>query len=209
MSQPITGRRERRKQDRRQIIVEAARVAFFADGYAGMSMSGLLTVIGGSKATLWGYFRSKEELFAAVLDDVIAVYRDQMEDLVSARGPLHETVRTFCLDMLGKLLAPDPLATWRLVVTESGRSPEIGRIFYQRAVKPTETALAGYFSEQIALGHLRDAEPMLMVELLTSLCAGQQARLLWGLASADDIAIERKADEFTALFLRSFGPEPT
>jgi TetR/AcrR family transcriptional repressor of mexJK operon len=208
MSSTTLGRRESRKQDRRQAIVEAARAAFFAEGYTGMSMSGLLKVIGGSKATLWSYFRSKEELFAAVLEDVIAVYRSQMEEMVAARGPLHETLRAFCSGMLRKLVAPDPLATWRLVVAESGRNPEIGRIFYQRAVHSTERALAQYFSEQIAIGQLREASPLLMVEMLTSLCAGQQARLLWGLASADEVAIEQKASEFTEVFLKSFGVTP-
>jgi TetR/AcrR family transcriptional repressor of mexJK operon len=84
------GRREARKLDRRKAIVDAARRAFLDDGYAATSMSGLLKTLGGSKATLWSYFRSKEELFAAVVADVTAEFRKELEDARHLLLQLHE-----------------------------------------------------------------------------------------------------------------------
>ncbi|MFY0108264.1 TetR/AcrR family transcriptional regulator, partial [Acinetobacter baumannii] len=79
-------RREARKQDRRQAILDAARTSFFEQGYDGTSMSGLLATLGGSKATLWSYFRSKEELFAAVLDEATAAHRGSLLECIDPSG---------------------------------------------------------------------------------------------------------------------------
>src|SRR5947208_8772182 len=55
------------KDERRDAIVAIAREAFAADGYAGTSMSSIAARLGGSKGTLYSYFKSKEELFIAVV----------------------------------------------------------------------------------------------------------------------------------------------
>src|SRR3954454_5258233 len=121
-------RREARKQDRRQAIIEAARVSFLDHGYAGTSMSGLLKTLGGSKATLWGYFRSKEELFAAVIEEVSLQFRAEIQDALATEADLEQSLVAFCHTFLRKITSPDGQATWRLVVAESGRFPEVGRI---------------------------------------------------------------------------------
>src|SRR3546814_10314431 len=52
---------------RRKAFVDAAREGFFANGYAGTTMSSIASTVGGSKTTLWSYFPSKEALFEAVV----------------------------------------------------------------------------------------------------------------------------------------------
>src|ERR1700722_19260332 len=52
---------------KRRAIIEVAREAFLARGYAATSMSEIAAKLGGSKGTLYNYFRSKEELFSAFI----------------------------------------------------------------------------------------------------------------------------------------------
>src|SRR3546814_10973530 len=59
---------------RRKAFVDAAREGFFANGYAGTTMSSIASTVGGSKTTLWSYFPSKEALFEAVVDDIVDYY---------------------------------------------------------------------------------------------------------------------------------------
>ena len=47
--------------------------AFLAEGYAETSMSSVAAKVGGSKATLYNYFKSKEELFAAFMIDTCQI----------------------------------------------------------------------------------------------------------------------------------------
>ncbi|OYW88264.1 MAG: TetR family transcriptional regulator, partial [Sphingobium sp. 32-64-5] len=51
-----------RTDDRRQAILDVATEMFREVGYARASMAAISARIGGSKGTLYGYFKSKEEL---------------------------------------------------------------------------------------------------------------------------------------------------
>ncbi|HEY2834957.1 MAG TPA: helix-turn-helix domain-containing protein, partial [Rhizomicrobium sp.] len=57
------------RDERREAILKVAHTAFLSDGYAATSMSAIAAKVGGSKATLYYYFPSKEELFLAVIDE--------------------------------------------------------------------------------------------------------------------------------------------
>jgi AcrR family transcriptional regulator len=195
------GKRETRKLERRAAIVAVARRAFLDEGYAATSMSSLSQTLGGSKATLWSYFRSKEELFAAVIEDVTHAFRERLAGELRAVGDPRMTLVAFCRGFMNKAAVPDALATWRLVVSESGRSPEVGRIFYERAASHIHRALAGYIGSQIDAGRLRAEDPVRMAQLLMGMCGTQQTRSLFGLEMEDrDTAAERFTDYFLRLF---------
>ncbi len=198
------GKREARKQDRRRAIVAAARRSFLEEGYAATSMSGLLSELGGSKATLWSYFRSKEELFAAVIEDVTVDFREELERGLLASADLETTLVTFCRSFMQKTAQPDAVGAWRLIAGESGRFPELGRIFYERAAMRVEHALAGYLRGQIAAGSLRDEDPVEMAQMLLGLCTTQHNRRLWGISPDAPATVERDARRFTGYFLRLF-----
>ena len=55
------------KDDRKSQILEIALEMFLKEGFAAVSMSSIAARVGGSKATLYNYFASKEELFAATV----------------------------------------------------------------------------------------------------------------------------------------------
>lgn len=200
-------RRELRKQDRRQAFVDAAHASFLEHGYAGTSMSGLIKEVGGSKATLWSYFRSKEELFAAVIKDVAASFVAELEGLLPAEGAdPRPALVNFCRRFLEKIATPHATATWCMVVAESGRSPEIGRIFYENAASRTQAALQTFIRRHIELGNLADENPVRMAETLMNLCIAQHTRTLWGLGPPTPECIAGDAERYTTWFLRAYAP---
>lgn len=201
-------RREARKQDRRAAIIAAARRSFLDDGYAATSMSALLTTLGGSKATLWTYFPSKEELFGAVIADVTAAFRSQVMGELMTPGDLEPTLVNFCRSFMNKTAHPDAVAAWRLVVAESGRFPEVGRIFYQQAAHHIERALADYIARQIEAGRLRDEGAIDMARMLIGMNAAQQNRRLWGVEPAGVDGMDGEARRFVDYFLRLFALRP-
>lgn len=198
------GKREARKQDRRDAIVAAARRSFLDDGYAATSMSGLLKTLGGSKATLWSYFRSKEELFGAVIADVTAAFREQVRSELLTPGEMEATLVNFCRSFMNKTAHADGVAAWRLVVAESGRFPEVGRIFYEQAAGHVERALSDYIAQQIAAGRLRDEGALNMARVLIGMTAAQQNRRLWGVEAAGTEELDTLAHRFVGYFLRLF-----
>ncbi|MFD1949712.1 TetR/AcrR family transcriptional regulator [Sphingomonas arantia] len=203
-SERPVGRRESNKQDRRQAIIEAARRAFLDDGYAATSMSGLLKTLGGSKATLWSYFRSKEELFAAVIEDLTSAFSAELEGGLQKPADLERTLSVFCACFMETTALPDTVAAWRLIVGESGRFPELGRIFYEQAAMRIETALANYLRDQVAAGRLRDENTVRMAQTLIGFCANRQNKRLWGVEPTDEDGVDADAVRFTRYFLRLF-----
>lgn len=203
--QKAPGRREAAKQERRQAILAVARYSFLENGYAATSMSAIASQLGGSKSTLWGYFPSKEDLFAAVLDDATGAFRAVLHDVLAPEGDFAETVHIFCRRFMEKITRQDALQLHRLVAAETTRFPEVGRIFASRGPEPTQQLLAGYLTAQIALGHMRDEDPVRAAGALVSLCTGRfHHRLLWGTVTVQPGDVEAEADYAARVFLSAF-----
>jgi AcrR family transcriptional regulator len=66
------------RQARTQQILEAARQVFAEQGFHGARMSDIAQTIGVSQGTMYHYFRSKDELFLAVLN----VWNEQIKTIV-------------------------------------------------------------------------------------------------------------------------------
>lgn len=202
------GKREARKEERREAILTIAKRVFLDQGYSGASMSAISAELGGSKGTLWSYFPSKEELFAAVLDDATKDYRAQLADVLKPGEDVSAAVRQFCRGFLAKVCSPDGLRLHRLIASEVARFPEIGEIFYRRAPLPTQQMLADFFERAMDAGQLRREEPLFAARVLASLCLGVQQRMIWGfqLSAAER---DREALQVADIFLRAFDPAGT
>lgn len=200
------GKREARKEERREAILAIAKRVFLEHGYAGASMSAISAELGGSKGTLWSYFPSKEELFAAMLDDATKDYRTQLADALKPGEDVRAAVREFCRGFIAKVSSCDGLRLHRLIAAEVGRFPEIGDIFYRRAPLPTQQMLAEFFERAMEAGTLRRADPLFAARVLAALCLGVQQRMIWGqeLTAAER---DREAGEMAEVFLRAFAPD--
>jgi AcrR family transcriptional regulator len=199
------GRREAAKQERRQAILAVARNSFLENGYAATSMSAIASQLGGSKSTLWGYFPSKEDLFAAVLDDATGAFRAALRDVLAHEGDFAETVHAFCRGFIEKVTRQDALQLHRLVAAEATRFPEVGRIFASRGPEPTLQLLAGYLATQIVAGHMHDEDPVRAAGTLVSLCTGRfHSRLVWGTITLQPGDIEAEAEHAARVFLKAF-----
>ena len=203
---PSPSKREARKQDRRLAILCVAKRTFLENGYSGTSMSAIAAELGGSKATLWSYFPSKEDLFAAMLDEATHAYRQQLTDVLKPSDDVRATLMEFARGFLTKVTSPDALRLHRLVAAEVGRAPEVGEIFYRRAPQRTRQLLTEFVAEAMAAGQLRDEDPADAARVMTALCTGGlHQRLIWGQDEATPERIEAEAQRAVEVFLRAFG----
>jgi AcrR family transcriptional regulator len=177
------------------------------NGYARMSMSGLVATLGASKATLWSYFRSKEELFAAVLEEAAGAYGRALAERLMLSDDLRSGLFTFSRDLLAKMLSHEGLELSRLITAECVRFPEISKLFETQAVGPVEGSLLAYLRRHIDEGGLRQDDPSRMSRTLIALCQGAQQRRLWGLETMDDERIDAEASWVADVFLRAYGAE--
>lgn len=204
------GRRAQRRAERREAIVDVAYRSFMEQGYAATSMSAIAAELGGSKATLWNYFPSKELLFAAVMDRGVETFQTNIARELNGQGDLEEILGRFARAFLRKITAPDGIKLYRMIVAEAGRFPELGRIFQERAVGRTRAVLAGYLAGVMASGKLRAGDPLNAAYQLLGLCTiGTQQQMLFGqIEQALPETIELEGRAAVTLFLRAYAPEP-
>lgn len=125
------GRLGRQSPDeRRENILAVAADAFALEGYGITSMSSIAARLGGSKATLYKYFASKEELFQAVMQRKCEAVIGPLVELVDNSPDLTTLLTGFGKVFLRRLCQPDAIVIHRTVHAEAERFPEVARTFF-------------------------------------------------------------------------------
>ncbi|CCG08697.1 TetR/AcrR family transcriptional regulator [Pararhodospirillum photometricum] len=197
-----------RKASRRAAILETARALFFERGYADTPMSLVACQVGGSKSTLWNYFPSKRDLFAAVLDEVTTRLQAESFQALNPDLEMAEALYRFCLGFVSMILSEEAICLHRMVTAEARRFPELGTMFYERGPKITHRRLAEYLNRAMDAGQLRAGDPLLAARHLTSLCQGWTlAYRLWNVgAPPSSHVIADEVRQGLAVFLRAYAP---
>lgn len=200
-------RREANRLSRREAMLDVAARSFLDHGYAATTMSAIAAALGGSKGTLWSYFASKEVLFAAVIERVTDAFRAELSLILNPRDGVEPALRRFCAEFLRKITSPEAIALNRLVIGETARFPEVGRIFYERAPRQTQLLLAGFIEQAMESGELRCDDALAAARQLTGLCmhGGHQRMLMGVIDGLSPEEIQAEADRATYTFMRGYG----
>jgi len=195
-----------RTEDKRQEIVAVAAQLFQEFGYDRTSMSLISQRLGGSKATLYGYFKSKEELLLATLDYDISEGADKlMNDLLGART-LREGLIELGRSYLERRLSPRPISNVRIVSTQPEESG-IGAIFYDNILKRAWERLSARFELMMDDGVLRRADPWIAAMHWKGMVEADMfdRRLLGAIVEPDPKEIDRFAVAAADAFLQVYG----
>lgn len=141
-----------RTEEKRQEIVRIAARLFDELGYERTSMSAIAARVGGSKATLYGYFASKEDLLRAALDyDVSEEAERLIQEFLAEKDLRSGLVRLGIAYLNGH---PSRSATIRTVAYQP-----IAREFYENVLRPAWQRLADRFATMMKEGRLKFADP--------------------------------------------------
>jgi TetR/AcrR family transcriptional repressor of mexJK operon len=196
------------QDERRAMILATARAVFLKHGYGGTTMSAISTAVGGSKTTLWSYFPSKEELFTAVVDDVVEHFGCSLTIELSPDLPVAEMLEHFAAAMLSTMLSPPIVGLYRLVTGEVGRFPELGQLFYERGPRRGKARLANYIEQAMADGRLRKGDPAQASRQFSAMCQSNSFQLaLFGIGTPKPDTVARDITAAVDSFLRAWGPE--
>lgn len=159
---------------KRASIVAIARAGFFAQGYGATSMSSIAARVGGSKTTLWSHFRSKEDLFAAVVDDIVERYGAALSIDLPVDAPVAQTLERFAAALMATILSAPIIDLHRLVTGEAGRFPELALVFWERGPRIGTARLATYLAGAMADNRLRRGDPMRAAGQFVALCQAEK-----------------------------------
>ena len=186
-----------RTEDKRQAILEVALTVFRQMGYERASMAIISRQLGGSKGTLYGYFRSKEQLFEVAMKSAFEGPGDQIMGLLDPhQADVRATLRRFAKAYLAFIVGRDVLAMSRTAIAE-GYASALGPQLFDNGPGRALSKMSAYFAEAIELGKFRKASPeMAAIHFKGLIEAGFLEEALFGARTLDDNAVDEAVDVF-------------
>jgi hypothetical protein len=103
--------------------------------------------------------------------------------------------------------SPGPRAIYRIVVGESGRFPELGRVFYENGPRRVLERFADYLQDATERGVLNVPHPRVAAEQFFGLLHGaDHLRRLLGLDDPKAPDLDRIVDSAVDIFLKAYAP---
>jgi TetR/AcrR family transcriptional regulator, mexJK operon transcriptional repressor len=204
-----TTTRTRRLEARREQLIAAAERHFLQYGYAQTSVNAIVREAGGSLATLYAEFSSKEALFESVLSARTAKFfpgeRSALADSPDAPTQLCD----LATHMLRRMLSDSGLAVYRIAVHEAPRFPALRKAMLEVGMAGLLNRTACYLRELANRGVLRiDAGEDAARVAASQFIALVQGQLLVRAACGEKISAQCREDHVAAAvsaFLKIYG----
>ncbi|MGC2083827.1 MAG: TetR/AcrR family transcriptional regulator [Bradyrhizobium sp.] len=199
------GRPQLRSDDEtRQIIYEAARHEFAANGFAATSTEKVARRAGVSTKTLYRLIPSKTELFEGMVSDRLDRFLADVNLRTAARyDDIEQALTAALLACMDLVLDPEVVALQRIVLQETGNT-SLARTYYKDGILRTATTLASWLKRQVKQGLIQLDDPDEVAGMLIGMVASspQRATVYGGLPLPARAEIEKRVATCARLFLR-------
>lgn len=193
---------------KKQAIMDAAWKVFADKGYERTTVEAIVAVCGGSKATVYSYFKSKQDLFLqASFERAKELSAHSFLDF-PAYPSLRESLLAFGLSYLRFYLNSDLIEIFRLAASEGKKLP-FGTMLYEKCFTTSWGKVAVYLEEQIRPERLFPGKGWTAAMHLRGLLDGDTL-LKHSWAVEEDLSPEeaqRLTDAAVTAFLRIYAPE--
>ena len=198
-----------RTEEKRREIVKVASDLFMENGFDRTSMSMISEKVGGSKATLYGYFHSKEEILQEVLVYDVTEEADRLMNEFLSEKDLRNGLVKLGVAYMTRRLSAAPIANVRMVATQPNGS-EIGKRFYETVLRPAWRRLASRLELMMDEGILKRADPWITAMQWKGMCEWDmfEKRLLGAIPAGDPKEILTAATHAADSFLTLYAAEP-
>ena len=196
LSKPRLGSRGRPEESRAAILQAAVR-EFSREGIAGARTDAIARAAHVNKALLYYYFKDKDTLYSAVLDQVFGGLTDSIQAALSTDLPPREKLLAYVgahFDYIaGHPLYPR-IVQGEMMRAARGRAPQLERIVKQYFV-PLFRKVAAVIEEGQATGEFRSVDPMHFVPSMIAVIVFHftNAPVLRMIAGIDPFSPERIA----------------
>ena len=218
----------RRTEAKRNAILDVAREVFRKKGYQGTSMSEITEKVGGSKATIYGYFKSKKLLFEAVMNSMsvenasqfasasggtVSVIPEEnasriaqvVDEMLASSDDIRTTLYDFSRRFISMICQPEFLESYRLIV-ESSPKTEMGKNFYEKDRGYVIGSLQQCFEAYMAKGELCKEDAGVAAQIFLSLIQGLIfEHHLFGFRRMSRSEIQKRTRQSVDAFLKIYG----
>lgn len=197
---------KKRSDVKRQAILDAAYALFREKGFEKTSVAEINARAGGSKATIYSHFRSKEEIFVECMFALAERYLEgTLGDLQGPTDDVIAALQAFGESFLRLVCSAEMVSLRRLMIAEAERAG-IGKLFYEK-LKRIREQVALFIAKVMADGRLRAGDADLAASQLRALLEAElfEPLLLYGSdGGPDEEAITSAAGRAVDTFLRAY-----
>jgi TetR/AcrR family transcriptional repressor of mexJK operon len=147
--------RARQLAARREQLIAVAEQLFLQNGFANTSVNAIVREAGGSLATLYAEFGSKESLFESVLSERAARFFPEESSAPKESLDAQAELRALATQMLKRMLSDDGLAVYRLAVHEAPRFPALRKALLEVGMPGLLDRTASYLRTLVDRGALK------------------------------------------------------
>jgi AcrR family transcriptional regulator len=196
------------RKRRREAILNIAREVFAEDGYSSASMSHIASRLGGSKGTLYNYFKSKEDLFQAHVQDRCDRHVRETFGQQPIGGDPTLVLMDLGVRILESLMSEEATAFYTLIVSEARRDPSIGHAFYESGPRFGIQRIAEFLEGARAKGLIAAEDCVQAAEDYLSLLHGglHWKRVLNVIPIPTPEEIRAEAERVARTFMRAYAP---
>ena len=149
----------RRKDDRPAEIISAAVVTFAERGYAATRLDDVAARAGVSRATVYLYFRSKEDLFKAVVRQLIVPLVEGKSSVDASPTSSADLLRRFIGSVPEAIESTGLAVIPKLVIAESNNFPELARFYFKEVPSRARRTIAALVRRGIERGEFAAVDP--------------------------------------------------
>jgi AcrR family transcriptional regulator len=148
----------RRKEDRPQEITRAALEAFAENGYAATRVTDVAERAGVSKGLLYLYFRTKEDLFKAVIRSFVSPRIDALKiEIENTELTAEEYFRGPFLEFAKQVPKSPARILVRLMIAEGAKHPDLTNWYRENVVAHGLSALQSLIQRGVRNGEFRES----------------------------------------------------
>jgi len=155
MKPQIETRWKRRKDDRPTEIMAAALDCFKERGFSATRLDEIASRAGVTKGTLYIYFRSKEDIFKAVVQNFLAARITALGLRVEESRSTEELLRELIAHFLAEVFDTPISVLPKIIITEAGNFPELAKFYYDTVVSNGMQLIASLLKRGIDRGEFR------------------------------------------------------
>jgi TetR/AcrR family transcriptional regulator, mexJK operon transcriptional repressor len=140
---------------KRQSIIAAARVLFFAEGFEDVAIEHIAAKAGVSKVTIYGHFGTKNAIFETVVAGELERVSSALDALPSTAKILRDRLIDFGTELMVYLTSPELMSLERLLMAQAERQPDMARALLDAGPRHCHRKLAAHLAHaNEEAGHL-------------------------------------------------------
>ena len=148
---------------RYELIVKTALDLFLKNGYEKTSLSDIVAISGGSLASIYTFFESKEGLFQAIIEQEIDALIKEVDERIDLKisHSLEEFLTKFATIIFSIVCTKKNISLGRIMISEGSKNGgKLGRVFLDQILNRIDLVLINFFERDEIKAQLNPKFPV-------------------------------------------------